>query len=138
RSRGLPTKLAVSQVMETSLVTVELQTPIAQVLTLLLSAPFRALPVVDEGYHLRGIISTGDLIAAGLLPVRRGIVHAAQEWDQETRETIEAPLAHAFQSPLTAQDVMNRTVRTIRPEISIREAAGIMIEAGLKRLPVVD
>src|SRR5205823_223692 len=67
----------------------------------------------------------------------RGLVRTALELDTLTAESVEAPLAQARQSAHTAQDIMNRQVRTVRPEQSIREAAEIMIETGLRRLPVV-
>src|SRR5579875_3384392 len=102
RRRGLPTKLPVAQVMETSVMTVDLTTPVSTIVDLLLAAPFRALPVVDQQGRLQGIISTGDLIQAGVLPMRRGLV------------------------------------RAVRPDQSIREAAEIMLQTGLRRLPVVN
>jgi CBS domain-containing protein len=136
--RGLPAKLPVRQVMETLVTTVEPDTPVASVVDVLLNAPFRALPVVDHERRLQGIISTGDLITSGLLPVRRGLARAALELGTLTAEAIETPLAQAQQSIHTAQDIMNRQVRTIRPDQSIREAAAIMVETGLRRLPVVE
>ncbi len=138
RRRGLPTKLPVRQVMEVSIMTVKLDTPIALIVDLLLDAPFRALPVVDEQRRLQGIISTGDLINAGVLPMRRGLVRTALELDTPTVEAIEAPLEEARQSTRTAQDIMNRQVRTISPDQSIREAAQIMLETGLRGLPVIE
>ena len=136
RQRGLSSKLLVRQVMETAISTVSLETPVPVVVDLLLTAPFRALPVIDGQQRLQGLISTGDLINAGFLPMRRGLVQTALELDDLTAEAIEAPLEHARQSTRTAQDIMNRQVRTVTPDISIREAAQIMLETGLRRLPV--
>jgi CBS domain-containing protein len=138
RRRGLPTKLPVAQVMETSVMTVDLTTPVSTIVDLLLAAPFRALPVVDQQGKLQGIISTGDLIQAGVLPMRRGLVRAALELDNTTAEAVETPLEQARLSRLTAQEIMNRQVRTVRPDQPIREAAEIMLQTGLRRLPVVN
>ena len=138
RRRGLPTKLPVRQVMETSIMAVKLDTPVALIVDLLLEAPFRALPVVDEQRRLQGIMSTGDLINAGVLPMRRGLVRTALELDNLTAEAIEAPLEQARRSTRTAQDIMNRQVCTIGPEQSIREAAQIMLDTGLRSLPVIE
>lgn len=138
RRRGLPTKLPVGQVMETSVMTGDLITPVAAIVDLLMAAPFRALPVVDQRNRLQGIISTGDLINAGILPMRRGLVRTALELDNDTAEAVETPLEQARLSRLTAQDIMNRQVRTVGPDQSIREAAEIMLQTGLRRLPVVD
>jgi CBS domain-containing protein len=137
RRRGLSNKVPVQGVMETQVTTVYLDTPVATIIDLLLDAPFRALPVIDSQRRLQGIISTGDLIKAGVLPMRRGLVRTALELDTLTAESVEAPLAQARESIHTAQDIMNRQVRTVRPEQSIREAAEIMTETGLRRLPVV-
>ncbi len=138
RPRGLPTKLPVRQVMESSVATVTLETPVSVIIDELLEAPFRVMPVVDAQRHLQGIISTGDLINAGVLPMRRGLVRTALELDNLTAEAIEAPLERARQSNLTAQDIMNRQIRTVGPQQSIREAAEIMLTTGLRRLPVVE
>lgn len=137
RSHGVPTKLPVSRVMETAITTVHLDTSVATVIHLLLEAPFRALPVVDDQNHLQGLISTGDLINANLLPVRRGVVRTALELGSLTAEAVEAPLAHLQRSSLTAKDIMNSQVRTVNVETPVREAAHIMVDTGLKRLPVV-
>jgi CBS-domain-containing membrane protein len=138
RRRGLPTKLPVGQVMETSVMTVGLATPAAAIVDLLLAASFRALPVVDHRNRLQGIISTGDLINAGVLPMRRGLVRTALELDTTTAQAVETPLEQARLSGLTAQEIMNRQVRTVEPNLPIREAAQIMLQTGLRRLPVVD
>jgi CBS-domain-containing membrane protein len=137
RSRGLPTGLPVRQVMETVITTVRPETPVAEIIDLLLDAPFRALPVVDAQRRLQGIIGTADLIAAGVFPLRRGLMRAAFALDTQTAETVETPLAQARISAATAQEVMNRRVRTIGPETPIRNAAHLMLETGLRRLPVV-
>lgn len=136
--RGLPAKLTVQQVMEPLITTVELDAPVNTVIDTLLEAPFRAIPVVDRQRRLQGIISTGDLIQAGVLPMRRGLVRMALDLDVATAESVEASLERARQSTRTAQDVMNRQVRTVKPGTLVREAAQIMLETGLRRLPVLD
>lgn len=137
RARGLPTGLPVRQIMETAITTVRPETPIASIIDLLLEAPFRALPVVDARLRLLGIIGTADLIAAGVFPLRRGLMRTAIALDTQTAEAIEAPLSEARTRATTAEDVMNRQVRSIGPETPIREAAQIMLDSGLRRLPVI-
>jgi CBS-domain-containing membrane protein len=138
RTHGLPANLPVRQVMETAITTVKPGTPAASVVNLLMDAPFRVLPVIDEQGRLQGIISTGDLINAGLLPMRRGLVRTALELDNLTAEAMEMPLERARESDKTAQDIMNRQVRTVVPDQSIKEAAQIMLNADVRRLPVVE
>ena len=81
--------------METAMTTVLPQTPLAEVIDLLLDAPFRSLPVVDEQRRLQGIIGAAGLITAGIFPLRRGLMRAAFALDSQTAEAIETPLAEA-------------------------------------------
>lgn len=138
RRTGLPSRLPVRQIMETSLVTVRPETPIAQIIDTMLTASFRALPVVDAQGRLVGMIGTRDLLAADVLPVRRGIARAAQALDDQTAQTLAASLEQARQRPQVAADVLNPHVRSLRPEQSVREAAQMMLETGLRALPVVE
>lgn len=138
RRQGISSKIPVRQVMETDVTVVSPQTAVATVVDLLLLAPFRVLPVVDEQRHLRGIVSTGDLINAGLLPMRRGLVRTARELDSLTAEAVSSSLEAAHQSQRMVREIMNRQVRTIRPEQTIREAAQVLLETQLRNLPVVD
>ncbi|MEO7020375.1 MAG: CBS domain-containing protein, partial [Ktedonobacteraceae bacterium] len=111
---------------------------VANVIDILLAASFRALPVVDEQQRLMGIIGTRDLIAAGLLPVRRGVLQTARELDDGTAETLEVSLEHARHSPQRAAEIMNQRIRSVKPELALREAAQIMLDTGLRSLPVVE
>jgi CBS-domain-containing membrane protein len=139
RRSGISPKLPVSQVMETAVVTVSLETPVTMIVELLLQAPFRVLPVVDADNRLCGIVSTGDLIVAGLLPMRRGIVRRAQELDTSTAQAMAT--LRGVQSDIaarTAQEIMNRQVRTLRPDQTLREAAQLFIDLQVRNLPVVE
>ncbi|HLZ61553.1 MAG TPA: DUF190 domain-containing protein [Ktedonosporobacter sp.] len=138
RRQGISRKLLVRQIMETAVTTVRRETPVATVVELLLQAPFRVLPVVDEQQHLLGILSAGDLINAGLLPMRRGLIRTARDLDTRTAETVASSLEVAQQSPRTAHDIMNQQVQTIGPDQSIREAAQILVETRIRNLPVVN
>lgn len=136
--RGLPNSVTVQQVMETFVTTVNLDTPIATIIDALLGAPFRTLPVLDNQGRLQGIISTGDLINAGVFPLRRGIMQAAREIDTLTVESIDASLQQARQDTRVARDIMNAKVQSVRPEQALRDAAKIMLDTGVRRLPVIN
>lgn len=136
--RGLPNSVTVQQVMEIVVTTVNLDTPTATIIDALLVAPFRTLPVLDSQGRLQGIISTGDLINAGVFPLRRGIMSVAREMDAQTVEAIDAPLLQARQSRLVARDIMNAQVRSVRPDQALREAAQIMLDTGVRCLPVIN
>jgi len=138
RRSGVSSRLPVRQIMETSVATVTLDTPATMVVELLLQAPFRVMPVVDAFNHFCGIVSTGDLITAGLLPLRRGVVRTAQELDTSTREAIATILPGKDAPVRTAQEIMNRQIHTLRPDQSIREAARMLIDFQVRNIPVVD
>ena len=138
QAHGIPTHLPVRSIMEPTVTCCKPTTSINAVIDLLLEAQFRVLPVVDEQNHLQGIISTGDLINAGIFPMRRGLLRKALELDDQSAEAIGTPLEQARRRPMTAQDVMNRQVRTVGPDTSVREVAQIMIDTHLRRLPVVS
>jgi CBS-domain-containing membrane protein len=135
RKQGLPTRVPVSQVMETTVTAVAPDTPAARVVEMLLEASFRVLPVMDESHHLLGMIGTRDLINADLLPVRRGIVRAMHALGEQDTETVE--VAPAQPLPRQARDIMSRQIRSIAPTQTVREAAQIMLETGLRSLPVL-
>lgn len=138
RRQGLPTRLPVRQIMETDVTAVAADTPVARVVEILLEAAFRVLPVVDEQHHLLGIIGTRDLIEAGVLPVRRGILRVARTLGDQTAEAVETSLGQRKQEVRRAADIMNRHIRSIAPDQTVREAAQIMLETGLRCLPVVE
>jgi CBS domain-containing protein len=138
RRQGLPTKLPVRQIMETAVTAVAPETPVARVVEILLEASFRVLPVVDAQHHLLGMIGTRDLIEAGLLPVRRGIIRAARQLGDQTAEAVETSLEQTRQETRQASNIMNRQIRSITPTQTVREAAQIMLETGLRSLPVVE
>ena len=96
--RGFPKSVTVQQVMETSVTTVNLNTPTATIIDTLLAAPFRTLPVLDNQGRLQGMISTGDLINAGVFPLRHGLLRAALTMDTQTAEVIDSSLLQARRS----------------------------------------
>jgi len=97
---------------------------------LLLSSIFTGLPVVDEKGRPVGVITQGDLINRGGLPLRLGLL---AESDAVRLESVLAGLAFR-----TAGDVMTKPVITIEEDRQLSEAVNVMLEKGVKRLPVVD
>ncbi|HEY7418535.1 MAG TPA: DUF190 domain-containing protein [Ktedonobacteraceae bacterium] len=138
RRQGISTRLPVHKIMETAVVRVNLDTHVSAIVEMLLQVPFRALPVVDACDRLCGIISTRDLIDAGLLPMHREAVRRVSELGQQLAATLATSLQAAQQNDRTAQDIMNTQVYTIGSDQSIREAARILINTGVRNLPVVD
>lgn len=96
-------------------------TPLAEVVDLMVRRGLRTVPVVGERYELLGVISAGDALKH-LLPWSR----AESEGETEGRG-----------SGLTARDVMSRSVLCLSEDQPLIEAASMMMNRDVDELPVV-
>lgn len=119
----------VADVMIEDVTSVSPGTPFKRLVDLLWVNEVSALPVVDEGGVLKGIVTESDLLArAEFKPGGpNGTSHKAR---------IYSKLESA--SPLTAADVMTSPVVTVRPEATLADTARLMRARRLRRLPVLD
>ena len=112
--------------------TVNLQTPLAEVVGLLLRRGVKAVPVVDERGRLAGMITEGDLLRRADLGLRLSI---QQEMPMEA-------VAQALQrfevGGKAASDVMTPHPHTIPEEADLKRAMRTMAAHRIKHLPVVD
>jgi hypothetical protein len=111
---------------------VTLDTPVAEVVELLLRRNVKALPVVDGRRHVVGIITGGDLLARGDLGLRLSI---QRELDAET---LSERLRGLVRGEKVARDVMTPHVQTVGAEADLTAAIRLMVRREVKRLPVVD
>jgi CBS domain-containing protein len=88
-----------------------------------------ALPVVDEAGRLVGVVSEADLLLKETFGLREN--HRLVESGRARRE-------HAKAGALVARDLMTSPAVTVGPDAAIVEAARVMHDKGVKRLPVVD
>jgi len=121
--------------MTTALHTVRRDTPVREVVGLLLDRRISGVPVV-EGERVVGIISEGDLILRERAQrPRGGMAFLAQQlFEDHDKLAREYRKAHG----LLAEDVMTRDVITVRPGTPVAEVAHVMAERQVKRLPVVE
>lgn len=127
-----PLEQPVHNIMREEIVTVQPDTPVAQVMTLLLERGVRSLPVVDEQHRLVGILTAGDLLRRANLSI-----HPALHSDLPAQQ-LQSDLAALRQSTATAAAIMTPTVITVRAVETVRRAVERMVQHNLKRLPVVD
>ena len=98
-------------------------TPVEEVIDLMVRRELRTIPVVGENLEMLGVISVGDALRY-LLP--RG------------RSEDEGRVGEAMgDKPFTARDVMTRTVMCISEDLTLREAASQMVNRDVEQLPVV-
>ena len=124
----------VESVMTREVVTAGPGTSMKDLAVMLSEHGVSGLPVVDEDGKLLGIVTEADLLWSEKArePKRRS---RFLEWfiDRNRLEQIERPTPD-----LRASDLMTREVVTVEPQTPVREAVGRLLEAGAKRLPVVD
>ncbi len=130
RSGFFPRQLMVRDIMTRDPAHVAAGTPLSEALRLLLSSIFTGLPVVDKKKRPIGVITQGDLIRKGGLPLRLGLM---AESDQTRRESVLNQMAFRH-----AAEVMTTPAVTIAEDRPLAEAVEKMLTKGVKRLPVVD
>ncbi len=121
----------VNDVMTREVVSILEFTPYKDIVRILLQHGISAVPVVDEQYHVRGVVSEGDLIQK---EARQGDGYP-EPWEllarrgRGARSKAEAELAG---------ELMTSPAITVRTGTGVAEAARLMRRHGVKRLPVVD
>ena len=128
---GLP-DVKVEEIMTREVATVGPEVPLAEVVEKLLDKPYTALPVVNTGGLLVGIISDTDLLERGDMEVRLSLKRAT---DPDLARSL---ITRLRQNTRIVADVMTSDPITVLPEAPLSEAARLMAKKNFKRLPVVD
>ena len=113
--------MRIREVMASPVVTVGPDTSLKEVASLLVSRRINAVPVVDTGDRLIGIISEADLLTLEATP---GARHRPD-------------LATRHGPPHTAREVMTQSVYTLTQDTDAAAAARMMLRHNLKSVPVV-
>jgi CBS domain-containing protein len=127
-----PLDQPVRAIMRSGVTTVAPDTPVTDLVALLMQRGYRSLPVVDKRRKLLGIITDGDLMRRAGLLTRLGLQ------DKLTPEQMQVQLAALQGGPHIAEAIMTSPVKTVRADDKVRQAAAVMAQHSLKRLPVVD
>jgi CBS domain-containing protein len=126
----IPRHLRVRDIMTATVTNVSGTTPVSDVVQILLSADFNGVPVVDDLGKPIGIITQGDLIARGGMPIRLGLLELL---GRENLDTVFAAMTGK-----TAAGIMTRPIVTIGEDQPLTAAVDVMVAKDLKRLPVVN
>lgn len=119
--------MKISEVMTRDVRAVSPETPLKEVATLLSEKRISGVPVVDGDERVVGIVAESDIVR--------------QEQGAERERGL---LARVVEGPpirleaRTAAEAMNAPAVTIGPDAEVAEAARLMTEHGVNRLPVVD
>lgn len=118
----------VKDVMTRRVVSVREQASFKEMADMLRRSRISAFPVLDSRDRVVGVVSEADLLV--------------KEAVQATGTSLVAALRHVREedkaSGVTAGDLMTRPAITIGPDASVAEAARIMYDRRVKRLPVVN
>ncbi len=126
----LALSITVRDAMTKEVVSVRKDTGLDEIVKLLSERRISGLPVVDDARIVVGIVTEADILSmAGL---KKG-------------HTFKDILRHVIGEPLPghrtgnkAEEIMTSPAITITPERSVSEAAAVLDERKIKRLPVVD
>lgn len=119
-------------VMTAKVVSVSTETPIHEVVGLLLKYRISAVPVIGEARQVLGIVSEGDL----LRPEGTSYHGARQPW-WLTAVLARQGLSYDTVRGRTAGDVMTRNVYSVDEEASLSEIAELLERRQIKRVPVL-
>ena len=120
----------VSDVMTTSVVTVDRVTPYQQIVRLLAEHEISGVPVLMMGRLVAGVVTESDLLAAEDVTARVARLNAESPKRWRLRKSGRASL--------TAGALMTTPAITIQPDATIPGAARLMNTHHVRRLPVVD
>ena len=130
RKSFFPRQLLVRDVMTTAPKYVTADTSLSDATRLLISHVFTGLPVIDDQNSPIGMITQGDLIYKGGLPVRLGLL---KESDHNSRESLINQLGSR-----NVSEVMTAPAVIISADKPLAYAVELMEDKGVKRLPVTN
>ncbi|WP_373498218.1 DUF190 domain-containing protein [Desulfococcus sp.] len=130
KKRLLPPQIKVRDVMTATPKRVHRNTPVDEVVRLLLSSTFTGVPVVDEQDRPVGLISQSDLIYRAGMPMRLALMANSEP---ERVDGILKSLAE-----MTAEAIMTRPDVHIQEDALMADGVNLMLEKKVKRLLVVD
>lgn len=122
-------KTTVADLMTTEVVSVDEKASFKQMVELIEQHHISALPVVDDERRVIGVVSEADL----LLKEDRTDLEEHHMFESRRRREERGKAGGT-----SAKELMSSPAVTIRPEANVRDAAKLMHDRLVKRLPVVD
>ena len=107
--------MRVRELMQGNVITVNLDTSINDAVVTLTDAHISALPVVDSGGRMVGVVSSTDILTS----------------EAEANDAVER---EALFEEMMVRDIMTRRPLTVTPDTEVREAAQQMLYADVHRL----
>lgn len=117
----------VRDVMTTRVIAVRKDASFKEMAAMLRSSRISAFPVVDDARRVIGVVSEADLLVKEAVQADGvSMLAALRHWREDEKE-----------AGVTAGDLMTTPALTIGPDAAVAEAARLMYDHRVKRLPVV-
>jgi CBS domain-containing protein len=120
----------VKDIMTRNPITIDPDAPLGTAMAVMVDRKIRHLPVVDEQGAVVGIITDRDLRSVALAP-------ALEEYLSATARRRLRGIASTLEN-LQVRDAMTVNAITARPDMPVRQAAALMLEARVGSLPVIE
>ncbi len=120
-------------IMTSPVVTAGPETTILEIVQLMLENRISAVPILDEGGKLIGLVSEGDLMRRSEIGTER----PARWWLSAFRGAVSMAEAFVKTHGVKASEIMTRDVITAREDTPLWEIAETLEKNGIKRLPVI-
>jgi CBS domain-containing protein len=123
--------MKIQEIMSSDVVTVSEDTPLKEVAEVLAERRISGLPVVDEDGYVVGVVSEADILFKERGPSSRTGVFGwlLDRYGFEGQLKLEAR---------TAGEAMSAPALVIEPQRRVAEAAHLMLDRRVNRLPVID
>ena len=123
--------MKVRDVMSHGVLSVAPTTPVKEVARLMATQGVSGVPVVDEDGTILGVVSEADFLLK-----EEGVSREANRLERVLARAIGGGIDQAKVEAATAAELMTSPAITISPDASLPEAAAIMVERRVNRLPV--
>lgn len=127
----------IKDIMTSEIVTVREDDTVEKCANLLITHNLSGLPVLDQSGKVKGIVTEGDLIrrasrvkGPAALEVLGGIFYL--ESPKKFMDDLKKTMGNS------AKDIMTKNLITVDPDKPIEEAATLLVQNKIKRLPVID
>jgi CBS-domain-containing membrane protein len=119
--------VTVRDVMTTRVIAVRKGASFKEMAAMLRSSRISAFPVIDDAGRVIGVVSEADLLVKEAVQADGlSVLAALRHWREDDKE-----------AGVTAGDLMTAPAVTIGPDAPVAEAARLMYDRRVKRLPVV-
>lgn len=122
------TATTVKDVMTTMVIAVREEASFKDMATMLRKSRISAFPVIDDAGRVIGVVSEDDLLVKEAVQADgTSVLAALRHWHEDEKA-----------AGVTARELMTQPAVTIGPDAPVAEAARLMYDRRVKRLPVVN